>query len=66
MWMTNTSPVKMLILYCLTLLMKTVIFSDVPIPYFKPISIPLPVPAFRADTDTADTTDTFLSIEHHQ
>ena len=42
--------------------------SDVPIPHFKPISILLPIPAFRADTntDTADTTDTFLSIEHHQ
>ena len=41
---------------------------DVPIPYFKPIPILLPIPAFRAntDTDSADTTDTFLSIEHHQ
>ena len=35
---------------------------DVPIPHFKPI----PIPPFRADTDTTDTTDTFLSIEHHQ
>ena len=42
--------------------------SDVPIPHFKPIPILLPIPTFRADTDTdtADTTDTFLSIEHHQ
>ena len=41
---------------------------DVPIPHFKPIPIILPIPAFRADTDTitADTTDTFSSIEHHQ
>ena len=39
---------------------------DVPIPHFKPIPILLPIPAFRADTDTADTTNTFLSIEHHQ
>ena len=42
--------------------------NDVPIPHFKPIPILLPIPAFKADTDTdtADTTDTFLSIEHHQ
>ena len=40
--------------------------SDVPIPHFKPIPIPLSISAFKTDTDTADTTDTFLSIEHHQ
>ena len=41
--------------------------SDVPIPHFKPIPILLPIPEFRADTDTdtADTTDTFPSIEYH-
>ena len=39
---------------------------DVPIPHFKPILILLPIPAFRADIDTVDTTNTFLSIEHHQ
>ena len=45
---------------------RDVPIRDVPIPHFKPIPILLPIPAFRADTDTADTTDTFLSIEHHQ
>ena len=44
-----------------TLITKT---KDVPIPHFKLIL--LPIPAFREDTDTAKTTDTFLSIEHHQ
>ena len=34
--------------------------SDVPVPHFKPTPILLPIPAFRADTDT------FLSIENHQ
>ena len=43
-----------------------VIARDVPIPHFKPIPILLSIPAFRVNTDTADTTDTFLSIEHHQ
>ena len=47
---------------------KLLKYSDVPIPHFKPILILLPIPAFRADTntDTANTTNTFLSIEHHQ
>ena len=31
---------------------------DVPIPHFKQIRIP----AFRADTDTSDTTDTFYLL----
>ena len=44
----------------------TLITRDVPIPHFKPIPILLPIPPFRANTDTADTTNTFLSIEHHQ
>ena len=28
----------------------------------RDVPILLPIPAFRADTDTADTTNTFLSI----
>ena len=36
-----------------------VTIRDVPTPHFKPISILLPIPAFRADTDTDNTTDTF-------
>ena len=43
-----------------------VVSRDVPMPHFKPIPILLPIPPFRADTDTADTTDTFLYTEHHQ
>ena len=39
---------------------------DVPIPHFKLIPILLLIPPFRADTDTANTTDSFLSIKHHQ
>ena len=37
------------------------ITRDLPIPYFKLIPILLPIPAFRANTntDTADTTDNF-------
>ena len=48
------------------MLFTVVMARDVPIPHFKPIPILLPIPAFRADTDTANTTNTFLSIEHHQ
>ena len=39
-----------------------VVTSDVPIPHFQPIPILLPIPAFRADTDTADTPDTFYLL----
>ena len=35
---------------------------DVPIPHFKLMLILLPTPAFRADTDTADTTDIFYLL----
>ena len=45
---------------------ELVINRDVLIPHFKLIPILLPIPPFRADTNTTDTTDTFLSIEHHQ
>ena len=37
-----------------------IVTRDVPIPHSKPIPIRLPIPSFRADTDTADTTDTFI------
>ena len=55
-----------MLVLCMYDVVMFVLIRDVPIPHFKPIPILLPIPAFRADTDTADTTDTFLSIEHHQ
>ena len=63
---TNTSNKKYFFFLFVANASCTIETSDVPIPHFKPIPILLPIPALRANTNTADTTDTFLSIEHHQ
>ena len=42
-------------------LVTSIMVRDVLIPHFKPIPILL-IPAFRADIDTVDTTDTFYVL----